>query len=265
MAFDSMNPRAELWLTLAKAFLAPAPAPVAAAMREALAGDLGELAGLCGIELGPRCESLRSAFDHIPDDAALLVHYSGLFLVPPVKARLNLGYYLDGSLNGPAHNALGSWHAAYGVARLDDFHDLADHLAALLEFLALLEADERGPGIAAEFAGTLVLPALPHLAADIREAGHGDSPYLHLVDIVEHIGLAFYPQPDAISGRLPRHWRKREWDDTCHCQRCGSPIAREKELAVIAKALKESGLPAEHLSFCPECRDAGRGWNFRPI
>lgn len=52
-------------------------------------------------------------------------------------------------------------------------------------------------------------------------------------------------------------WRK--------CAQCSAPIASEKELMDMEKALTTAGLPADHLSLCPDCRAQAEGWEKRPL
>lgn len=257
----------ELWLTLAQAFLPPTRAQVADALRHHLAGDLESLAAELALDLAHDLGALRASLAALADDEALLVAYSSLFLAPPVKARLNLVWYLDGSLYGPSEDAIAASFAHYGVERSERFKDLPDHLASQLEFMALLEASSgEGDDIPRAHARRFLLPALPGLVRDIEAAG-GNSPYLHLARIVA-AALA----PLAAPGHdetTPRRRNRRSFDPDkvavrC-CKVCGKPFAREKEIRIMARALAEHGLPAGHLDTCPDCRAPAMGWHTRAI
>jgi len=52
-------------------------------------------------------------------------------------------------------------------------------------------------------------------------------------------------------------WRKRA--------QCSEPIASEKELRVMEKALVTAGLPANHLSLRPDFRAQAEAWEERPL
>lgn len=267
---SAMNPNlaaAELWLTLAQAFLPPTRTEVSDAFRHHLAGDLESLAGALGLDLGPDLAALRASLAARPDGEALLVEYSGLFLAPPVKARLNLGWYLDGSLYGPSEDAILASFAHYGVERSERFKDLPDHLSSQLEFMALLEtAAGEGGELPRDHARRFLLPALPGLCRDIETAG-ADSPYLHLARIV-----AAALEPLAAPGHdeaAPRRRNRRRFDPddaaVRRCKVCGKPFARDKEIRIMARALAEHGLPAGHLDTCPDCRAPAMGWHTRAI
>lgn len=250
---DSVDLERDLCLTLARALLPPMDPTMARAFRTELADDLAELAEGLGLQADDHLAALRRCLGDLPTDDALLVHYSELFLPPNIAARLNLCLYLDGSVSGGSRDALDTWYARHGLIPRADFHDLPDHLAMLLEFLAVLEAEEDR----AAFARGFLLPALPRLAADIAAfAAH--SPYLPLVRLLA-AALGHYAAT-ADAAATARNERRARRQDTelglwRHCQTCGKPFAREKELAIMAKALAQQGLPIAHLDTCPDCRN----------
>ncbi|TCS71754.1 TorA maturation chaperone TorD [Sulfuritortus calidifontis] len=253
-----------LWGTLGRVFLPPLQVDLWRAMQAELPLDLAEWVAELDLNDTLRVDDLIGALQAYPEHEALLVHHSGLFYVPPVRVPLNLGQYLDGALNGPSLDALERWHSAFGLHKRDDFYDLADHLTAVLEFLALVA--ERGePGQAAIFANTFLLPALPRLIARI-EVEAVDSPYAWLARFT-HAALArCYPSDGLPTGRdRPRYRIRPVGDGWRRCTRCDQPIATERELAVLEKALTGAGLPIDHLSLCLDCRDAARGWEHRPL
>jgi TorA maturation chaperone TorD len=246
----------------------PTGSAFAEALRTTVAEDLASLAEELELDLDAELDALRTSLVDIPDASALLVDYSGLFLAPPIKARLNLGYYLDGSLNGPTQDTLGEYFAHYGVERSERFRDLPDHLALQLEFLALLVAssaqDDDTPGA---YARRFLLPALPALCRDIEANGRIDSPYLPLVRIASAALQALAADDEQA---VPRRKRNRRTFDPSKgelrcCKVCGQPFAREKEIRIMAKALAEHGLPAEHLDTCPDCRSPVQGWQRKPV
>jgi uncharacterized protein with PIN domain len=59
---------------------------------------------------------------------------------------------------------------------------------------------------------------------------------------------------DQDTSAKPRYRIRQVSDGWCKCAQCGTPIAREKELKVMEKARATAGLPAGHLSLCPDCR-----------
>ena len=48
-------------------------------------------------------------------------------------------------------------------------------------------------------------------------------------------------------------------------RKSAQPIASEKELMVMEKALATAGLPADHLCLCPVCRAQAEAWKKRPL
>jgi TorA maturation chaperone TorD len=252
----------QLWLALSRAFLPPTGREVAAAFLESLPGELEELCEACGVEALADIGALACSLDLIGDPDALLVHYSGLFLPPSARASLNLATHLDGSLNGAAMDAIEAAMARHGVGKAESFRDMPDHLAVLLEVLALISAEKVSPGdtAAAAFARAFLLPALPRLAAQIA-AHEADSPWLHLVRIAL-ASLAPYALPEERDRRRERAEKRADtelglWRE---CRSCGKPYAREKEIRIMAKALEAQGLPSAHLELCMDCRTPGASW-----
>lgn len=255
-----MTPQTQLWLALSRAFLPPTDREVATAFLESLPGELEELCEACGIDALPAIGDLAESLDLLGSADALLVHYSGLFLPPSARASLNLAIHLDGSLNGAAMDAIEDAMARQGIGKAEGFHDMPDHLAALLEVLALICAEKVSAAETAAFARAFLLPALPRLEAQI--AGHeDDSPWLHLVRIAQE-ALAPYALPEERNRRRERAEKRADTElGVWHaCKACGKPYAREKEIRIMTKALEEQGLPAEHLELCMDCRTPGGNW-----
>ncbi len=244
----------DLRLTLARAFMAPTDPAMARAMRTGLADDLDEMLSELGIDAAGAVAALRATLARLPGDEALLVHYSGLFLPPAIKARLNLCQYLDGAIGGAGRDALDAWFARAGLAPRADFHDLPDHLTMLLEFMAMLD-----PEAGAAFARAFLLPAVPRLEAQIAEHD-ADSPYRHLVRIVLAM-LAAFALPEERDGRRERAEKRADTELGVWraCKVCGKRYARAKEIVIMTAALEQAGLPAGHLDTCPGCRDPVKG------
>lgn len=260
-------PNAELsalWVTLGRAFLPPLEPDHWRALHADLPLDLADWSRNLGLVGAPQASDLLEAFSGYREHESLLVHYSGLFYAPPIRVSLNLGMYLDGGLNGPVQDRLARWHSAYGLDRHARFHDLSDHLSAVLEFLGLIESLEERQ-LAREFAHTYLNPALPSLIHAVEMEGALSSPYLWLLRFLGHALDLIYPSPIRV---LPARVRYRErpiGDGWRRCRHCDKPVATEAELAVIEKALANAGLPTAHLSLCPECRETARGWEHRAL
>ncbi|MGQ0709698.1 MAG: molecular chaperone TorD family protein [Rhodoferax sp.] len=245
--------RRELWLSLAQALLPPLTALDGEAFQDTLPTHLRRLCTTAGINAGSAIDALAGAAARVGSDG-LLVHYSQLFLAPPTAARLNAATCLQGTVNGPAMDAIETMLGRYGVMRNERFHDTADHLSSLLELLVVVTGIEGSTSDQCLLTEGFLVPAAQRLRSDIARSG-SDSPYLHLVDI---LSLALAPlrvEPGASAAKERMGydhdpskgiWRK--------CSRCGQPIAREKELEIIARALEKQGLGTEHLDRCPDCR-----------
>lgn len=255
-----MTPQTQLWLALSRAFLPPTDREVAAAFLESLPGELEALCETCGVEAIADIGNLAESLDLLGNTDALLVHYSGLFLPPSARTTLNLAIHLDGSLNGSAMDAIEDAMTRHGIAKAEGFRDMPDHLAVLLEALALISAEKVSPGDTAAFARAFLLPALPRLAAQIAEH-EDDSPWLHLVRIAQ-ASLAPYALPEERDRRRERAEKRADTELGLWraCKSCGKPYAREKEIRIMAKALEEQGLPAAHLELCMDCRAPGGSW-----
>lgn len=141
--------RAEVYLMLARAWQAPMHQAQFEALRDWFIEDLSAAAGEAGYPESASLASLAAAIaEHAQDQSGLLRGYSELFLTPPTRVHLNAGVYLDRTLMGAHAIELLEWHQRHGVEQRDDFHNTPDHLAALLEFAALL-ADRAAAAAAA--------------------------------------------------------------------------------------------------------------------
>lgn len=249
------------WLTLANAFMAPMRPEQFYACRDYLADDLAGLCAELGLNANDDIASLRERLARFATPQDLLVDYSHLFMQPPIPATLNLSRYVDGSINGPCLDALENAYSAIGVARKDTLRDLGDHAAMQMECLAYLigqSQDTSMPLDARSFANLCLTGALPRLANAIA-AESPLSPYAVLARLAARAIEAYNSESPA-----PRRPTKKNRHDTSigvwrHCDQCGKPYAREKEIQIMAKALTDAGLPADHLMVCPDCRSPVHG------
>jgi TorA maturation chaperone TorD len=174
---DRLRAHGELCLTLARAFLPPTWDGALSAISTDLPDDVSDFAAVIGIEADDDLRRFRAAVAGIADPQSLLVHYSQLFLSPPIPAPLNAGLYLDGAIDGASVQAMEKCYRCNGVERADRFKDLSDHLSVQLEFVGMLlgnaadraargeeEEAKRLSDDAAVFAGTFIQPWLPDLA-----------------------------------------------------------------------------------------------------
>lgn len=255
---------ADLWLTLGRAFLPPMQPDQCRALCDDLPPDLADWCRELGFS-EPHAENLLAALSAYPTHESLLVHFSGLFYAPPIRVHLNLGLYLDGALNGPAMDALGRWQDAYGLDRSQKFHDLTDHLSAVLELLSVVARQPESPG-ASEFAHAFLLPTLPRIIARMEAQDATASPYLWLLRYTFAALAQCYPSALVENKPTKPRYRVRPISDGWRrCGQCGEPIASEKEVMVMEKALAAAGLPVDHLQLCPDCRAREEGWEKRPL
>lgn len=250
--------RAELYLCLARAFLAPTTAQSFTALREHLAADLEDLAGLLGYPIAGALKAYREAISAVPDQERLLVTYSRLFLVPgTARPAINAGVYLDGGVNGGTVVALEGLYRRCGLARDHTrLHDLPDHVSVQLEFLAYLyaaaatrESADAVPDLpvsAEDFVDSYVGRWAPALHADLaRVTGCldlGANPYLPLAAILETAARAdAAPLWQPARGPRPKAGPRTGQPD---------PVAAglsEEDLAVIRARLRAHGLSTDHL------------------
>jgi TorA maturation chaperone TorD len=165
----SLLHQADLLYCLARAFMPP---PQGWSVRDwaqplqADLDDIGPMLGLdvSGVQAALQAECQRWAAAARLDDGAAdawLVEYSRLFLVPPMVVPLNTGLYLEGAVGGTAAQMMRSCYETAGIVPDDGFHDLPDHVAIQIEFLARLvergaRGDDDGGAMADEFATEFV-------------------------------------------------------------------------------------------------------------
>ena len=256
-----------LWLTLANAFLPPTRPEVYAAFRDNLVDDLADICDELHIDAGADLAAIDEAMKQFPTQESLLVDYAHLFLQPPTPATLNLARYVDGSANGPCVDAIENACHAAGIEMSDSLHDLPDHAAMQMETLACLLGEAQPAVSATDFAQICLFGALPRFAATIAAMSPA-SPYAPLARIAARSIVRHGVAPDTEEQKRQRHAERRA-DTTLgvwrHCTSCDKAFAREKEIAIMTKALAQAGLPATHLTLCPDCRDALQGFFKRSI
>jgi TorA maturation chaperone TorD len=156
-AVEAVRPEAaDLLYCLAAAFLPPPAELTGRAWCHALAVDLDELGAELELDAAAAVRALRQMAATPAADEPWLVEFSRLFLVPPVAVTLNTGIYLEGGLGGASAQMMTQCYAAAGFAPREDFHDLPDHVAIQLEFVAVLleraaGGDADAEAMAAEF------------------------------------------------------------------------------------------------------------------
>lgn len=238
--------RSELYLCLARAFMTPREPTLADALRTVLADDLDELAAILGLDIAAPLASLREELVHLPDAAALLQIYSALFLVPPVAARLNVGWYLDGAVDGGSVRAMERAYRACGVERDEGFHDLSDHVGVQLEFVAWLWRARADAAVApGRFLGDFASQWIGPLIADLERARaetRAANPYLPLARILEAAIAADALAPE-VDERAQRHRRALDAARAKYARRG----IDDATLAEIRDRLEQRGLSTDHL------------------
>lgn len=184
---------ADLFLTLAAAFMPPPAQMSANDWCLLLAADLEELGAALELDTAAAVRTLRAVAAERGDGGdPWLVDYSRLFLVPPLPVSLNTGLYLEGSLAGSSAQMMEQCYRAAGFAQRDTFRDLPDHVAVQLEFVAALlqrseTGDATGRDMAREFIDTFIVHWIgPLYAACSKAADHDPAArvYACLVDLL---------------------------------------------------------------------------------
>lgn len=275
-----VNPlRVEFWQTLARALVVPRGSDFFAAMREDLTDDLDDLGHELGLDLGNTLHEFSRAALQLVDEETLLVAYSRLFLTPPIPCRLTLGWYLDGTVMGPSEQYLGDLMAHHGVAQIPDLGESKDVLPTVLELLALLlqrldESEDAARRASLEKDIAILcthclgpsLRQMVELAAQAEEHYALVPVYSRLLKIVvaaldDPQERFFVPLEADAKKAPPRFFAKRESSaDLVTCAACGKLIATARELRVVIHRLTQDGLPADHLTLCPDCREVEMGW-----
>lgn len=278
MPLDSLAAKADFYLTMSRAFLPPMSPNAHQAFVSLLPEELAEIAGEAGYTLAEELAAYREACAALPDRTALLQLYSALFLMPPREVQLHVAVYLDGAILGGSSDALLRLYARHGVACSDAFHDLPDHLSAVLECLALLyaraaesPAETRAELLdgACELNRKFLLSWVPvmrrHMGRIIDESATAEdsrgplSPlYLQLSAMLQNALVADAgPLDDVLNGVLdPAASTAAVADkhEMAQCTSCGADIAPAARIRRVKRVLENEGLDTSHLALCPRCR-----------
>ena len=184
--------RAAFYLCLARAFLPPQDPAAYDAIKLHLADDLSDLVTTLNYPAADHLGNLRREVAKVSDHLALLQAYSQLFLAPPAPVTLNAGRYLDGAVMGRATVAIEKCYRDAGLDRAGSFHDLPDHVALQLEFVAYLCASEAACGTPAlradDFLASFVRYWAPPFVAALERACTREDParvYLCLARLLQ--------------------------------------------------------------------------------
>lgn len=265
-----LHEKAEFYLMLARAFLAPMNPAQFEAMMDLLCEDLADLDASLGYGIEAPLAALRSAMSRVASHEELLVEYSSMFLQPPREATLNACYPLDGAMMGGTVAEIEDFYRRYGVERGDHFKDLPDHVSVQLEFVSYLygraaegiahgEPDIEAEKAAGHFMHQFVSRWLPHLELGIEKAGKKlklkANPYLPLVRI-----LALAVEQDALANP---DWIKPQKRVDLALEKARQEYACKgitpEAMAEIERKLREKGLGTEHLKVDLDQRNAALG------
>lgn len=280
-----LEARAELHLCLAQTFLPPSSEQVFVALREQLPDDLRELNALLSVLDASALEGLCADFSSLSDQTRLLVTYSRLFLSPPAPALLNLGFYIDGGLQGGSCQAIEALYRAHGLARNPAFRDGPDHLALYLQFVAWMMAraaehlgaqDEAAANrVLADLHQSIVQHALPAITRLQTQIVKAELEYA-LPKLYGALCQLVYcalradalmlqqqlPQPASVSAAVveaPSLVLVSTDAEHTECAECGKPYVPEAGLAGMIAVLQKQGLATEHMRICPDCRTGAMG------
>ncbi|MDP2823416.1 MAG: molecular chaperone TorD family protein [Sulfuritalea sp.] len=265
-----LHEKADFYLMLARAFLAPMEPAHYQAMTDMLAEDLADLDASLGYGIAPQLEGLRAAMSKLSSHEELLVEYSQMFLQPPREAALNVCFPLDGAMMGGTVTEIEDFYRHYGVERGDHFKDLPDHASVQLEFISYLygraaegigsgEPDTEAEKAAGHFLHQFVSRWLPHLELGIEKAGKKlelkANPWLPLVRI-----LAIATGRDAEANP---DWVKPQKRVDVAIEKARRDYAAKgitpEAMADIERKLREKGLSTDHLQVDLDQRNAALG------
>jgi putative dimethyl sulfoxide reductase chaperone len=278
--------RAELYLCLSRAFLAPMREGDFDALRNDFSADVRDLHAELHLTDEAQISRLFDSLASLPDHATLLKTYSRLFLAPPAPALFNLAFHLDGALMGNSGLEIERLYETYGLERDTDFHEASDHLALYLQFLAWvfaraqeqLDAGQESEGLRslADAQGSIICharPAMRRLILQIEKAeGELD---LHgvfgeitrltktILDKDAAAIGAILPAPEQPIAAVERPSVNRAPMDTpdamVSCPGCGKGFMAGGELATMITVLEAQGLATDHMRMCPDCRTGAMG------
>jgi len=270
----SLQDKAEFYLILARAFMAPQTQESYQAMKKYLAGDLADMNQTLPYELDAHLEGYRAEMAKISSHEDLLIIYSRIFLQPPREVKINSGIYLDGAFMGGTVDEMAAYYLKFGLARGDHFNDLPDHVSVQLEFVAYLYAqaaealltgasDTEYETGASHYLFQFVRRWLPRFHADLekttrelREIGLPANPYLPLASM-----LASAIARDAVANPawIEEKSRVEKAVEKARANYAVRGITPE-DIAEMERKLKEKGLSTGHLKIPVENRDKEMGW-----
>lgn len=289
--------KAEFYLMLSRAFLPPTAPDSHDAFVYALPEELREIGVAAGYDKFShrdstglqKIDTYAALAAGVTDRTRLLQIYSGFFLMPPREVQLYVSAYLDGNILGKSCDALQAFYRKHQLAHSDDFHDLPDHLSAVLEFLALLYAKAAATdgyaradllNDATDLNRVFLLSWVPvmrrQLAHRQQEAddhlGAGAMPaiYPQLTEILEAALVAdagdLSPElRQVLSPEARVEANKEDSKEMAKCVDCGADIAPAARIRRVRKVLEKEGIDTGHLDLCPQCRGSDmfpRGVNF---
>ncbi|SFC51307.1 chaperone TorD involved in molybdoenzyme TorA maturation [Marinospirillum celere] len=278
----SLMPRAEFYLCMAHVFLATQQGLTKTQLKEDLLADLHALSEeLPGIQES-QLKALTAALDELSDEQDLIKEYSRLFVTPPTPAPLNLGYYLDGGIMGTSTHAMEIYYLRYQLEKDNAFHDLPDHLALNLQWLAwvlaqLLEEGGDQPAFQKQavqdigsFINHYTLPGIQQLLAKTRAANKEYALSSTWLLLVEMTANQLQADLDALKAWLPQEavkttpkpapeYREAVTDaqpnELITCNACGVEFTAGEALAEMISRLKTAGVTYDHLLICSNCRE----------
>lgn len=278
MNTENLVAKAEFYLMLSRAFLPPTAPDSHDAFVHALPEELREISAAAGYDNLQKIDAYATSAAGVADQTALLQIYAGFFLMPPREVQLHVSVYLDGTILGKSCDALEVFFRKHGLARSDDFHDLPDHLSAVLEFLALLYAKaaetEGYPRAdllndATELNRHFLLSWVPVMKRQLAKMqqevvahrGTAAAPpiYLQLAELLE---AALVADAGSLSPELRRvlspeteiETNKDDAKAMAKCLECGADIAPAARIRRVKKVLEKEGIDTSHLDLCPKCR-----------
>jgi TorA maturation chaperone TorD len=234
------------------------------------------LGAALGLEFAGELAAYRDALTKLTGPLELLQIYSRVFLAPPRHTQINTGSYLDGSVGGGCVLALEQEYLRHGVARADDFHDLADHVAVQIEFVAWLflraaggaqagdaaaaGLESHAPRFLYDYPRRWLPPFIDDLAGDLARYELPANPWLHLARM-----LAVAVAADARAPEIPAtELRRARAIDKARRARAARGVTAE-DMEFIARRLREKGLATQHLAIAPEARDSAMGLEKRTL
>lgn len=280
---------AEFYLCMAHLFIGLQTGRIdAGKIRTELLPDLQDLSIYLPSLTSAMLEQLQQ---QLQDETNLLIDFSRLFLVPPAPAPLNLGYYLDGGLMGRTTKALETFYEHQSLVKNSVFHDLSDHLALTLEWLAWTMANaqeyqnsdsQRSQQAMQDLGSALhhyLLPGTEHLLQQVHQATDAKQLgrfWLLLLQLIHHQMMADLQQLQTLlpesplqdsltvspASTLDKTHPTDELppgnpDESLSCSRCGVEFAAGEMLSTMILRLREAGLTTDHVETCPACRDIG--------